>query len=116
LGITYKENCPDIRNSKAIKLIELLNAYGITPIVTDPQASANDVKQESGVELVPFESLHGLDCAIFAIAHDEYINMPLEKLNALFGDYPNCEKVIIDVKAALNKDKILQKDYRYWRL
>jgi len=116
LGITYKENCPDIRNSKAIKLIEQLNDYGITPLVTDPQASATEVKQESGVELVDFDDLHSLDCAIFAIAHDEYINMPLEKLDTLFGDYPNSEKVIIDVKAALDKDKITQKGYRYWRL
>jgi len=116
LGITYKENCPDIRNSKALKLVKQLRDYGITPFVTDPQASAKEVKQESGVDLVPLSSLRDLDCAVFAIAHDEYKNMPLEKFEAMFGDYPNNEKVIIDVKAALNKDEILQEGYRYWRL
>jgi len=116
LGITYKENCPDTRNSKAIKLIRQLSAYGITPLVTDPQASAKEVKHEIGVELVPLELIHDLDCVIIAIAHNEYKNMPIKKLEEMFGSYPNSEKVVIDVKGALDKAKIQQKGYRYWRL
>ena len=116
LGITYKENCPDIRNSKALKLIEQLGVYGITPLVSDPQASEKEVKQESGIDLVPACSLRDLDCVVFAIAHDEYKNMPLKKIAAMFGNYPNDEKVIIDINAALDRDEILQEGYRFWRL
>jgi len=116
LGVTYKENCPDIRNSKVIKLIQQLKDYGIEASATDPQAIANEVMDEYGVELVPFNSLRGMDCVVFAIAHDEYKNMPIEKLDAMFADCTNNERVIVDVKSALNKDEIIKKGYRFWRL
>ena len=96
--------------------MQQLSAYGIKPVVTDPQASAKEVKHESGVDLIPFEHLRNMDCLVFAIAHDEYKNMSLKTLEGMFGDYPNNEKVIVDIKGALNKAEILQKGYRYWRL
>ena len=116
LGVTYKENCPDIRNSKVQKIIQHLNVYGIHPLVTDPEASPKEVKHEFGVDLVPLENVRDMDCIIFAIAHDEYKGMSIAKLDAMFGNYPNNEKVIIDVKGALSRDEIQQKGYSYWRL
>ena len=116
LGLTFKENCPDIRNSKVTDLIEHLRTYGINPIVVDPEACAEDAKQELGINIVSIEDLHDMDCVVFAVAHDEFKNIDTTKLETLFGNFQNNEKVIIDVKGILNKAEIEQQGYRYWRL
>ena len=116
LGITFKENCPDTRNSKVVDIIKRLNEYGIEPIVVDPQADAADAKHEYGVELVDLDTVKEADCLVFAVAHDEFKSMCLEQIDALFGEYPNDEKVIVDVKSILDKAAIERTGYSYWRL
>jgi UDP-N-acetyl-D-glucosamine/UDP-N-acetyl-D-galactosamine dehydrogenase len=116
LGVTFKENCPDTRNSKVDDIIKRLDEYGISPIVVDPQADYYDAKREYGVDLVPLDSIEGADCLVFAVAHDEFRNMKMERIEGMFGKYPNQEKVIIDVKSILNKEEIEKCGYSYWKL
>lgn len=116
LGITFKENCPDTRNSKVADIIKRLNEYGIEPLVVDPQADKGDASHEYGVDLVDISLIKNADCIVFAVAHDEFKNMTIDQIDRLFGDIPNNEKVIIDVKSLLDKENILKLGYSYWRL
>lgn len=116
LGITFKENCPDTRNSKVEDIIKRLNEYDISPIVVDPQASAIDAKREYGVELVSIENVRDADCLVFAVAHEEFKSMSLKQIDMLFGNFDNSEKVIIDVKSILDKPEIENMGYSFWRL
>lgn len=113
LGITFKENCPDTRNSKVADIIRRLSEYGVTPAVVDPQADAADANREYGVELVPMDSISGADCVILAVAHREFKEMGLDRIDALFGAG---EKVLIDVKGLFTRADACVHGYRYWRL
>ena len=114
-GLTFKENCPDIRNSKIMDIIEHIRAYGVEPLVIDPEASAEDAAQEYGLTLMSFDDLHDLDCIIFGVAHDVFKEMDITKIEKLFGNYPNNEKVLIDIKSILDRTEFEQQGYRYWR-
>jgi UDP-N-acetyl-D-glucosamine/UDP-N-acetyl-D-galactosamine dehydrogenase len=116
LGVTFKENCPDIRNSRVIDIINRLNEYSINPIVVDPQANIIDAKQEYGIEVINIEEIKDADCVVIAVAHDEFKKLTLEKINNMFGNYKNEEKVVIDVKSILKKEDIQNIGYSYWRL
>jgi UDP-N-acetyl-D-galactosamine dehydrogenase len=116
LGITFKENCPDTRNSKVADIIKRLNEYGIEPLVVDPQADKNDAKHEYGIDLIELEDVKEADCLVFAVAHDEFKNMDLNKIDSMFRDCNNNERVIIDVKSILNKKEVEEQGYSYWRL
>lgn len=116
LGLTFKENCPDTRNSKVADIIKRLNEYDIEPIVVDPQASILDAKQEYGVKLNSMNEVENADCLVFAVAHDEFKNMTIKEIDKLFKDCPNEEKVIVDVKSILNKSEIKKSGYKYWSL
>jgi UDP-N-acetyl-D-galactosamine dehydrogenase len=116
LGITFKENCPDIRNSKVANVIKRLNEYGIEPIVVDPQADAADAKHEYDVDLVDLSEVRDADCLVFAVAHDEVRSMSWEQIDGLYGAYPAEEKFIIDVKSILDKAEIEKLGYNFWRL
>lgn len=116
LGITFKENCPDTRNSKVADIIKKLDEYGIKPIVVDPQADKDDAKHEYGVNLIDLDDVKGADCLVFAVAHDEFKNMSWNKIDSLFGDFANNEKVIIDVKSILDRFEMEKREYSYWKL
>jgi len=116
LGITFKENCPDIRNSKVVDIISRLNEYGIEPIVVDPHADSAETKHEYGVDLVNISQIKDADCLIFAVAHNEFKSMSMEQIDGLFRDCPTEDKVIIDVKSILDKDMIIDKGYSFWKL
>ena len=116
LGLAFKENCPDIRNSKIVNIIKHLQTYGIDPLIVDPEVSAIEAKQELGLNLVSLDDLHNLDAVVFAVAHDAFNNIDIKKLATLFGTYPQNEKVIIDIRSTLNKAEVEQHGYRYWRL
>lgn len=116
MGLTFKENCPDTRNSKVEDIIKRLAEFGITPIIVDPWADADDVKKEYGVILTELEEVKGADCLIFAVAHDEFKNLGIENVDKLFGNYPQNEKVIIDVKNIFNTVLLEERGYSYWRL
>lgn len=115
-GIAFKENCPDTRNSKVMDIIESLREYGIEPVVVDPEANAEEAKQEYGIELVDIKNIKDVDCLVLAVAHDVFKQMSRKELDSLFRNIENNEKVIIDVKSMLNRLEIEEKGYSYWRL
>lgn len=128
LGFTFKENCPDTRNSKIIDIVNELEEYGVVTFVTDPIAEVSEVKYEYGIDLYRYEELNSLDGVILAVPHKEYEELTIEKLNNLFTSKDeinnevaatlerNNEKVIIDIKGILNRKEVEEKEYLYWRL
>lgn len=117
LGLTFKENCPDTRNSKVDDIIKSLNEYGIEPIVVDPWASERDAMNEYGVTLTKLEDVKDADCIIVAVAHDEFKAMKLDDLKKMFNsDLKDSEKVLIDVKGLYSVADLKSSGLDYWRL
>ena len=116
LGLTFKENCPDTRNSKVNDIIKQLKEYGITPTVVDPWASERDAMHEYGVELTKLEDVYDAECVIVAVAHDEFRALNLEKINGMFKNIPNEEKVLIDVKGLYKVEELKASGMKWWRL
>ena len=117
LGITFKENCPDTRNSKVVDIINRLKEYDIKPVVTDSWADSAVAKHEYGVDLVPFEKVPKADCVIVAVGHDEFRSMSMMQLKELFKDnLSDEERVLIDVKSLYRMDELKASGMRFWRL
>ena len=117
LGLTFKENCPDTRNSKVVDIIRRLEEYEIRPVVTDPWADPAVAKQEYGVELTPWETVPKADCVIIAVGHKEFRNMPMMQVKKLFKEeLPDAEKVLVDVKSLYRMDELKASGMRFWRL
>lgn len=116
LGLTFKENCPDTRNSKVADIIKRLGEYGIKPVVVDPWANARDAEREYGVELRGMEDAKGADCIILAVAHQQFKDLTPQELDALFGEMPQEQKVLIDVKGLFRIADIQELGIAYWRL
>ena len=114
LGITFKEDCPDVRNSKVEDILKHLAQYGIRPIVCDPWADAADAERSYGVKLVAMEEMEGLDCLFVAVAHEQFRGLSTETYKKMFAKGPDDRKVLIDVKSILDKTGFA--GYRYWRL
>ena len=117
LGITFKENCPDTRNSKVVDIINRLKEFEIEPIVTDSWADAAVAKKEYGVDLVSFNEIPKADCVIVAVGHSEFRSMSMMQIKGLFKEeLQDKEKVLIDVKSLYRKDELDASGMRYWRL
>ena len=133
LGMTFKEDCPDVRNSKVIDIINELKEYGINVIVTDPIAESKEVKEEYGVELVEFDDIKDMDAVIVAVGHKEYLNLSLEDIKELYTSNILCtnngevmnevaiteeeeQLVLVDVKGIFNRKEAELNNYLYWRL
>jgi len=101
LGVTFKENCPDIRNSKVIDLIKELEAWGVEVIVSDPYADPKEVAHEYKISLTALDDLDSVDALIVAVGHNQYRSIELEKLKTfLKGDKP----LLVDVKGLFNRE------------
>lgn len=116
LGLTFKENTPDVRNSKVVDIIHGLREYGIEPYIVDPEVDADEAKKEYGVELTDIKNINDADCVVLAVAHQEFKSLTLQDIDKLFGDFDNNEKVLIDIKSTLDKESLQEKGYNYWRL
>ena len=117
LGITFKENCPDTRNSKVVDIINRLKEYDINPVVADSWADKEIAKHEYGVDLVDFNKLPKADCIIVAVGHNEFRSMSTMQLKELFKDnLPDEEKVLIDVKSLYRQDELVASGMKFWRL
>ncbi len=116
LGFTFKENCPDTRNTRVIDIVKELKEYGISPVITDPIADQEEAKSLYGIDFVTLDKIRGMDVLIFAVAHKEFQELSIEQLNAMYKKKKNRKKVIIEVKGILNKDKLISEGYHYWRL
>lgn len=116
LGFTFKENCPDTRNSKVIDIINELKEYGITPLISDPVADLEEAKQLYGIEFVGISSIINMDAIIIAVSHSEFMGLNSQNINQFFKNTENSRKVLIDVKGILDRKQYDAMGYRYWRL
>lgn len=116
LGLTFKENCPDTRNSKVDDIIKQLNTYGINPLVVDPWASERDAMHEYGVKLTKIEDVADADCVIVAVAHNEFRALSLTDIKKMFKTTPDAEKVLIDVKGLYKIEDLKASGMQWWRL
>lgn len=113
LGITFKENCPDIRNTKVIDIIEELNEYSVECLVADYMANKNEVKKEYDIDLVNIEKFKELDCVVLAVAHDDYRNLKLSFLKELYNDG---SKILVDIKSIVSRVEAENQGFIYWSL
>lgn len=115
LGFTFKENCPDTRNTKVIDIYRELGEYGIVPIVVDPAADAAEAKRLYGIEFQTMDDVKDLDALIVAVAHEQFRGLDREKISSFY--HPGHKrKVLMDLKGILNRREYLTEDFLYWRL
>lgn len=113
LGFTFKENCPDTRNTKVIDIVRELREYGIEPIISDPQADKAEAKKLYGVEFVDFNQINDMDAVIITVAHSEFKKIKLDDVAKL---YRSDKKVMIDVKGLFERWEYENAGFVYWRL
>lgn len=116
MGLTFKENCPDIRNSKVEDIIKRLHEYEIKPLVVDPWADKNEALAEYGVQLTDIRDISDADCVIMAVAHKEFKSLGLEGVEKFFRDTDNANKVFLDVKGLYTIEELEASGMKYWRL
>ena len=112
LGLTFKENCGDLRNSKVIDIINELKSYGVEVFVTDPRADSDEAMHEYGVNLLSWADLPRADAIVAAVAHEEFAALTMEDV----GRKLVRGGVFIDVKAAFDRSAIEDAGYKLWRL
>lgn len=113
LGFTFKENCPDTRNTKIIDIVNELKEYGIDPVIADPEADAEEARRLYGIEFTDISSMKDMDAVILAVAHKEFTGLQMNNINKLFG---GGKKVLLDLKGVLNRKEYDNTVYEYWRL
>ena len=116
LGLTFKENCPDTRNSKVDDIIKRLNEFEIYPVIVDPWANECDAMHEYGVTLTKLENIKGADCIIVAVAHNEFKALKLDDIKKLYRECADKEKVLLDVKGIYKVEELNKSGIKYWRL
>ena len=116
LGLTFKENCPDIRNTKVLDILAALQEYGVRAAVVDPWADKDQVRREYGLELTDLADVHDADCLIHAVAHRQFREMGLDALFNLFRPGENAAKVLIDVKGEWPMAKLNELGVTWWRM
>lgn len=117
LGITFKENCPDSRNTKVIDIIQELQEYGIEVQVVDPIANTKDVKEQYGIRLYDMKDVKNVEAIIVAVPHDIFRNIKLQDLKKYYNNKSLINPdVLVDVKAIFNKKEAENLNYLYWRL
>lgn len=116
LGFTFKENTPDTRNTRVIDIVDELKEYGIHPLIADPVADEEEVKEEYGLKLSQLSDLKEMDALILAVGHSEFLNISPDELDAMYKIGKNKNKVLVDVKSILDKDYYTNEGYQYWRL
>lgn len=114
LGFTFKENCPDTRNTKIIDIINELKEYGITPIISDPTADIDEARRLYNVSFVDAETIKDADAVILAVAHDQFKSLSMEQIDNFYGAGTN--KVLMDLKGIFNRKDYEEAGYSYWRL
>lgn len=115
LGFTFKENCPDTRNTKVIDIYKELQEYGITPMVVDPAADAAEAKRLYGITFNTMEDIKEMDAVIVAVSHKQFLTLDKEKISSLYSK-SNAKKVLVDIKGIFDRKEYSTEDYIYWRL
>ena len=114
LGFTFKENCPDTRNTKVIDIYRELQEYGITPVVSDPAADADEAERLYGIRFADLAEVKDMDAVILAVSHEQFKALTLADFDRFYRGAH--QQVLIDVKAMLDKEEFIQAGYLYWRL
>ncbi|MBQ7654786.1 MAG: nucleotide sugar dehydrogenase [Clostridia bacterium] len=114
LGFTFKENCPDTRNTRIIDIVNELKEYGVSPIIADPTADKQEAKRLYSIEFADIADIKDMDAVILAVAHDEFARFDMEKINSFFA--PEGKKVLLDLKGLLDRREYEDAGYSYWRL
>ncbi len=115
LGFTFKENCPDTRNTKVIDIYRELGEYGIAPMVVDPAADAGEANRLYGITFRTMEDVSDMDAVIIAVAHDDFLRLDRERIDTFYHT-AHKRKVLMDIKGVLDRKTYLSEDYLYWRL
>jgi UDP-N-acetyl-D-galactosamine dehydrogenase len=113
LGLTFKENVPDLRNSRVEDIIHELSDYHVDVLVHDPLADTLEAREEYGVDLLPLPELRQLDALILAVSHAEFAQLDTDRIAAMFKN--PASGIVIDVKGFLDRDA-LSRAFKYWRL
>lgn len=116
LGMTFKEDCPDVRNSKVNDIAQRLREYGVEPLVVDPIADPEETQKAYGITLTPLGELRGADCLIFAVAHRQFKAMTWAEIDRCFDGCPADNRVLLDVKGIFPLDELKKRGYIWWRL
>jgi UDP-N-acetyl-D-galactosamine dehydrogenase len=114
LGLTFKENVPDLRNTKVVDVIRELEEYGVRVIVHDPMADPEEAMHEYGLTLSPLTAFTGLEALIVAVGHQAYKNMPMTSLASRFA--PKSGGLVMDIRGTLEKSSVSGAGLSYWRL
>ena len=115
LGFTFKENCPDTRNTKVIDIVKELREYGIEPVIVDETVDAQEAERLYGVKLAGREAVKDLDALVIAVAHEEFSHLSKEEIAGFFNQAHE-KKVLVDIKGILNRRDYMTEEYMYWRL
>lgn len=115
MGFTFKENCPDTRNTRVIDIVEELNTYGINPLIVDPQGDEEEAIREYNIQFTDISNIKDVDAIIFAVNHREFVSLTKDEIDQMYSD-KNDSKVLIDVKSMYDQDDYAQDGYRYWSL
>ena len=115
LGFTFKENCPDTRNTKVIDIYNELKEFGITPVVVDPAADADEAKRLYGIDFETMDDVKNMDAVVMAVAHTQFLDYTKEDITGFFNS-ANQKKVFMDIKGLFNRKDFETEDYIYWRL
>lgn len=116
LGFTFKENVPDIRNTRVIDIINELEDYGVTPLIHDPQADYEEAYEEYGIQFNTYEEIKDVDAIILTVGHDEYKAMEKADFDKLYKTNEDASKIMVDVKGLLDRKEVEANGYNYWRL
>ncbi len=115
MGLTFKENCSDLRNSKVEDIVNELKDYGVRVSVVDPVADSDEAIKEYGIKLEKLEDIKNVDAIVLAVSHKEYKNLDLKELKKLYKSDVKVP-VLIDVKGILNKAEAIELGYNFWRM
>jgi UDP-N-acetyl-D-galactosamine dehydrogenase len=113
MGLSFKEDVPDARNTKVIDIIHELQEYGIEVFVTDPVTDAEDVLHEYGLRLHKYDNINGVDAVILAVNHNQFRQIPLDKLKE---KYTKGALLLMDVKGMYTSKEAQEQGYVYWSL
>ena len=112
-GFTFKENCPDTRNTRVIDIVQELKEYGIYPMIFDPVADRQEVKVLYDIDFAGKQEVKDVDAVIFAVSHNEFKNITVRQMDELFG---RGRKILLDLKGMFNRKEFENSEYMYWRL
>ena len=116
LGFTFKENCPDTRNTRVIDIVNELKEYGIISMIADPEADAEEANHEYGLVFDSVEEIKDMDAIVVAVGHNQFMNFTQNDFHNMYKEGANENKVLLDIKGILDRKEYEAAGYRYWRL